>query len=141
MVNVMLEYPGGYLELVPAGEFTFPDDRTGVMKTVVVDRHVKVCERYGRVKVTPGAVAFIGIQTFAGVCISPQACASDVRFCCIKNPVSRRQGMPRILAIVIKRSVNSSQSPLPVRNACSAPNRFSCFSGYFIFSLIYVFAD
>ena len=32
MVNVMLEYPGGYLELVPAGEFTFPDDRTGVMK-------------------------------------------------------------------------------------------------------------
>ena len=60
MVNVMLEYPGGYLELVPAGEFTFPDDRTGVMKTVVVDRHVKVCERYGRVKVTPGAVAFIG---------------------------------------------------------------------------------
>ena len=32
MVNVMLEYPGGYLELVPAGEFTFPDDRTGADK-------------------------------------------------------------------------------------------------------------
>ena len=52
MANRRMDFVGGYIELVPAGKYTFPDEQSGQMRTVDVEKHVRVFSSLGRAKLS-----------------------------------------------------------------------------------------